>query len=64
MVGVMSHVFGGTRLGASFWDACLFLALNGLQLALVFAIFVRERRQRHAQKRDGSGSYDHKTGKE
>jgi hypothetical protein len=51
VVGVVSHLFAGTALGANFWDACLFLVVNGIQLALVLVIFLRERRRRQARAR-------------
>jgi hypothetical protein len=48
MRGVIFHLLGGITLGTDFWDACLFLALNGCQLVLVFIIFWRERRVGHS----------------
>lgn len=49
--GVAVHLFLRSPLSPDFWDSCIFLGLNGLQLAVVITIAVREYRGRRAKKR-------------
>lgn len=48
--GIFSHLLVHT-LDTSFWDACIFLFLNALQLAIVAGIFLREYRVRRRNRR-------------
>lgn len=48
--GIFSHLFVHA-LDISFWDSCIFLLLNAVQLAIVAGIFVREYRTRKRNRR-------------
>ncbi len=49
--GVVQHIAVHNTLDAGFWDACVFLFLNVLQLAVVAAVFLREQQVRRRKKR-------------
>lgn len=48
--GVISHL-SVLKFDTAFWDACIFLFLNALQLAIVAGVFLREQRVRRKTKR-------------
>lgn len=48
---VVTHLLNHATLNLDFWDSCVFLLLNGLQIAVVAWVYWREHRARRAAKR-------------
>ncbi len=48
--GVAVNLLSHSPLSPDFWDSCIFLTLNGLQLAVVIYIAIRQYRERRAKK--------------
>jgi len=49
LIGVFQHLLTQSALSPDFWDSCIFLTLNALQLAVVILVYLRERRQKKRQ---------------
>lgn len=49
--GIIQHLFIHAAFNASFWDACVFLLLNALQVAIVTGLFLRGYRARRKERR-------------
>lgn len=49
-IGIIAHLHGGPGSADTFWDSCLFLTINLLQLLLVAIIALRSRKQMRRQR--------------
>ncbi len=54
--GVALHLVSRSPLSPDFWDSCIFLTLNGVQLALVAYIAIRQHRSRRAKENSDHSS--------
>jgi hypothetical protein len=50
LLGIFNHLFHTIPFGSDFWDACIFLGLNLLQLAVIAFLILRERKRRKRMK--------------